>query len=241
MDWQSFTEINVLANKYFRDRRFSMKGIPNKLRAISDQYLMSKGIDQSVAPISIMADDFQQHVQARKRDKTKAAEVEHAIRHYIDINLDEDPELFASFAQAIEEILKNFKGNWKEIYEELEKLREQIRNREKEATYGLDRKRQMPFFRIFRAELFENRDLSEDEIAQNVNLIQHMFQLVVNEIKLTGFWDSVPAQNKLKAELQKMLLSAEFNRLPHIIAKRAELISRIMELAKTEHFKIVQD
>ncbi len=240
-DWQSFTEINVLANKHFRDQRFSMKGIPNKLRAIADEYLVSKGIDQSVAPISIMADDFQQHVQTRKRDKTKAAEVEHAIRHYIDINLDEDPELFASFAQAIEEILKNFRGNWKQIYEELEKLREKIRNREKEATYGLDRKRQMPFFRIFKAELFDNRDLTEDEIAQNVNLTQHVFQLVVNEIKLTGFWDSVPAQNKLKAELQKLLLSPEFVHLPQIVTKRMALISRIMELAKTEHFKIVRD
>ena len=99
----------------------------------------------------------------------------------------------------------------------------------------------MPFFRIFKAELFDNRDLTEDEIAQNVNLTQHVFQLVVNEIKLTGFWDSVPAQNKLKAELQKLLLSPEFVHLPQIVTKRMALISRIMELAKTEHFKIVRD
>jgi type I restriction enzyme R subunit len=58
---------------------------------------------------------------------------------------------------------------------------------------------------------------------------------------LTGFWDSTPAQLKLKAELQKMLLSPEFNKLPNIVIKRNELISRIMELAKTNHFKIVTD
>lgn len=99
----------------------------------------------------------------------------------------------------------------------------------------------MPFFRIFKAELFENRDLNEDEIAQNVNLTQHVFNLVATEIKLTGFWDSTPAQAKLKGELQKLLLSPEFNKLPNIILKRTELISRIMELAKTNHFKIVND
>ena len=167
-DWKAFTEINALANKHFRDNRFSMKGIPPKLRGIADEYLISKGIDQSVAPISIIADDFQEHVKTKERTKTKAAEVEHAVRHYIDINIDEDPELFASFAEALEEILQNFKGNWKLIYEELEKLREKIKNREKEETYGLDRKKQMPFFRIFKAELFANRDLNEDEIALNV-------------------------------------------------------------------------
>lgn len=241
-DWKAFTEINALANKHFRDGRFSMKGIPPKLRAIADEYLVSKGIEQQVAPISIIADDFFNKVVAtKKREKTKAAEVEHAIRHFINLNIDEDPELFASFAQALEEILKNFKGNWKLIYEELEKLREKIKNREKEETYGLDRKKQMPFFRIFKAELFDNRDLTEDEIARNVNLTQHIFNLVATEIKLTGFWDSTPAQLKLKAELQKMLLSPEFKDLPNIIIKRNEIISRIMELAKTNHFKIVNE
>ncbi len=240
-DWKAFTEINELANKHFRDQRFSMKGIPPKLRGIADEFLKSRGIEQTVAPISIIADDFQKGVNSKKRDKTKAAEVEHAIRHYIDINLDEDPELFASFSEALEKILENFKGNWKAIYEELEKLREKIRNREKEETFGLDRKKQMPFFRIFKAELFGNRTLTEDEIAQNVNLTQHIFNLVATEIKLTGFWDSTPAQLKLKAELQKLILSPEFKTIPNIITKRNELISRIMELAKTNHFKIVTD
>lgn len=241
-DWKAFTEINALANKHFRDGRFSMKGIPPKLRAIADEYLISKGIEQQVAPISIIADDFfSKVVTNKKREKTKAAEVEHAIRHFIDLNIDEDPELFASFAKALEEILQNFKGNWKVIYEELEKLREKIKNRKKEETYGLDRKKQMPFFRIFKAELFDNRELSEDEIARNVNLTQHIFNLIATEIKLTGFWDSTPAQLKLKAELQKMLLSPEFKDLPNIITKRNEIISRLMELAKTNHFKILND
>lgn len=241
-DWKAFTEINALANKHFRDGRFSMKGIPPKLRAIADEFLISKGIEQQIAPISIIADDFFDRVVAtKKREKTKAAEVEHAIRHFIDLNIDEDPELFASFSKALEEILQNFKGNWKVIYEELEKLRERIRNREKEETYGLDRKKQMPFFRIFKAEIFDNRDLSEDEIARNVNLTQHIFNLVATEIKLTGFWDSTPAQLKLKAELQKILLSPEFKDLPKIIIKRNEIISRIMELSRTNHFKIINE
>jgi type I restriction enzyme R subunit len=241
VDWKSFTEINALAEKHFRDQRFSMKGIPPKLRAIADEFLISKGIDQSIAPISIIADDFQKHVNTKKREKTKAAEVEHAIRHFIDINIDEDSELFASFSQAIEEILKNFKGNWKKIYEELEKLREKIKNREKEQTYGLDRKKQMPVFRIFKTELFDNRELTDDEIAQNVNLTQHVCNLVVNEIRLTGFWDSPPAQNKLRAELQKLLLSVDFIEYPHISSKYKELISRVLEHAKANHFKMIQN
>lgn len=239
-DWRSFTEINILANTHFRDDRFSMKGVPPKLRAIADEFLKSKGIEETVKPISIIADDFQKNVKNKKRDKTKAAEVEHAVRHYIDVNIDEDPELFASFSEEMERILIENKGNWKVIYELLEKLREKIKNREKEETYGLDRKKQMPFFRIFKAEIFENRDLNEDEIAQNVNLTQHLFNLVATELKLTGFWDSIPAQTKLRAEIQKLLLQPEYSKLPNVVAKRKAIASRIMEVAKSNHYRIIE-
>lgn len=239
-DWRSFTEINTLAMTHFRDDRFSMKGIPPKLRAIADEFLKSRGIEETVKPISIIADDFQKNVKSKKRDKTRAAEVEHAVRHYIDVNIDEDPELFASFSESLEMILVQFKGNWRAIYEELEKLREKIKNREKEETYGLDRKKQMPFFRIFKKELFDNRELSEDEISQNINLTQHLFNLVATELKMTGFWDSIPAQNRLKAEIQRLFISPEFSHLPNIVKNRKSITSRAMEVAKSNHYKIIE-
>ncbi len=104
-DYQSFCQINELAHKHFRDARLSMRGIPAKLRSITDEFLKSKGISQKVAPISILDAEFQKDVSTRKRSKTKAAEVEHAIRHFIDLNIDEDPELFSSFATELERIL----------------------------------------------------------------------------------------------------------------------------------------
>ena len=98
--------------------------------------------------------DFQKQAQQRNRTKTKAAEVEHAIRHHIDVNYDEDPELFASFAKEIERILTEFAGNWDAIWQEMEKLRQKLMAKEKEETHGLDRKREMPIFRAIKAELF---------------------------------------------------------------------------------------
>ena len=59
----------------------------------------------------------------------------------------------ASFAEALAEIFEEFRNNWKKIYEELEKLRQRIIECGKEPTYGLHRKKQMPFFRMFRREL----------------------------------------------------------------------------------------
>jgi len=230
-DYQALTEINVLAGKHFRDARLSMRGIPPKLRGLTDQYLESRGIEVKVAPISILDEDFESQVGTHKRTKTKAAEIEHAIRHHLDVDLDDDPELQASFAEVLTKIFEEFRDNWDKIYEELEKLRERILSASKEPTYGLHRKKQMPFFRMLRREIFGEAELDEDQVAKLVDLTQQLFNIVECELKLIGFWESIPARNRLKAELQKTLLQPEFKKLPEVVQKRARLISRIMEIA----------
>jgi len=249
-DYNALYEINILAGKHFRDQRLSMKGIPPKLRTITDQYLESKGIDQKVKPISILDEDFQKNIDQRSRAKTKAAEVEHAIRHHLDIELDDDPDLQASFVEALTQILQEFQDNWKRIYEELEKLRQRIVNANKEPTYGLHRKKQMPFFRMLRRELFDmdlvkdadelkvaetspRYGLSEDDtISHLVALTQSVSLVVERELKLVGFWESIPARNKLKAEIQKTLLQPSFVRLPNLAKRYNTIISRVMEIAE---------
>lgn len=238
-DWLMLTEINALAMKHISDSRLSMKGITPKLVAIANKYLIDKGIDEKVKPISIMAEDFIKDAQKRKTDKSRAAQVEHAIRNYIEINIDEDPELFASFAEAIEQILKDFAGNWKKIYEELEKIREKIRNREREVTYGLDRKAQMPFFRILKKELWGDNTLTEDEIGKNVELTTAVFEVLHTELQLVGFWESPSASIGLREKILNILLLPEFCTLPNIVAKRSEIISRVMEIARAKHSTIL--
>jgi len=238
-DMFRFTELNVLAGQHFRDSRMSMKGIPAKLRSITDEFLKSKGIEQKVEPISIMDENFFEHVKTKQRTKTKAAEVEHAIRHFIDINFTEDPELYASFAEALAEILREFKNNWDEIYRRLEELRKKIIDKEKEPTYGLHRKKQMPFFRIFKKEFYgDNYELNEEEITLLVGVTKEVFEKVKLEIGAIGFWRNIPSQNRLKGEIVDILISEEMGlirNIPDLFSRRNEIASRIMELAKSNH------
>ena len=230
--FQALTAINVLAGKHFRDSRLSMKDIPKKLRSITDEYLESQGIELKVEPISILDEDFEKQVGKRVRTKTRAAEVEHAIRHHIDVDIDDDPELQVSFAEALAMIFEEYHDNWDMIYEELEKLRKRIISAGEEQTYGLHKKKQMPFYRCFKRELFEEIELDENQISSLVDLTQQVFLIVDRELRLTGFWESIPARNKLKAEIQQTLLSENFSVLPNIVEKRRMIISRIMEIAE---------
>ena len=119
-NYQRLTEINVLAGKHFRDDRLSMKGIPAKLRQITDVFLASRGIEVKVEPISILDEDFQKEVAGRNRTKTKAAEIEHAIRHHLDIELNDDPDLRPLSPRRCRRFLKSsgtigirYSKNWK--------------------------------------------------------------------------------------------------------------------------------
>ena len=248
-DYKALAEINVLAGKHFRDQRLSMKGIPANLRAITDAYLESQGIDVKVPPISILDEDFQKGVGEHRRTKTKAAEIEHAIRHHLDVDLDDDPDLRASFAEALAVIFEQFRDNWHKIYEELEKLRTRIINASNEPTYGMHRKKQMPFFRMFQRDLIGADKATvgqsqvaeqhavygiddEDRISYLVDLTQQITLVVERELKLAGFWESIPARNKLKAESQKTLLASKFAKMPDLIKNRAHIISRVMEISE---------
>ncbi len=231
-DYTAWSEINVLAGKHFRDGRMSMKGVPEKLRGIADAHLESKGIEVKVEPISILDDDFEREVAQHSRAQTRAAEVEHAIRHHLDVDLNEDPELQASLAAALDGIMQQFLDNWDQIHVELERLRERIKRIETEPTYGLHRKKQMPLFRALRRELFMDRELTDDEVAVLVDLTQQVFLTIERELSLTGFWGSIPARNKLQADIQRILLSERFVKLPGLPAKRKEIIARLMEIAE---------
>jgi type I restriction enzyme, R subunit len=76
-------------------------------------------------------------------------------------------------------------------------------------------------------------------VAQNVALTQQVFMVIEQELQLTGFWESIPASNKLQSEIQKILLSPDFIKLPNIVQNRKRIISRIMELAKKNNDTIL--
>jgi SWI2/SNF2 ATPase len=214
--------------------------IPEKLLQLTDTYLQSQGIDQKVKPISILDENFERDVVATKqRTKNKAAAIEHALRHHIDIELDDDPDLQASFAAALAVILSEFQDNWDRIYLELEKLRQRLKDTEKEPTYGLHKKKQMPFFRMFKRECFGDADLDDDTISLSVALTQEVFIVVERELKLAGFWESIPARKKLEADIQTVLLSPSFNTIADLFAKRKQMIGKVMEIAEKNHDRIL--
>ena len=233
--FEELAAINVMAGRHFQDQRMSLRGIPEKLRAIVDEYLTSLGVTTKVEPLSITDEGFEQQFAHLRTTKAKAAGIEHAIRHHIDVSLSQDPVLYASFAEALNQILQANADNWEEIYRLLEALRNKIKNKDQEPTYGLRPRSEMPTFRILRSELIgAGADApTEDQISGLVTLTQQLVHHFRTELSLSVFWDNIPAQNRLRTELTDTIISAEHRAtFPNAFAQRKEITTRLLEYAR---------
>jgi type I restriction enzyme, R subunit len=128
--------------------------------------------------------------------------------------------------------LQEYAGNWDAIAREMEKLRERLIALEQQETHGLDRKRQMPIFRLLQAELFGESQLTEPQVAQLVNLTQLLFLTIQREIRQAGFWSAPLKQKRLKGELQKVLLGRDYFSIGPMLSMYSVLLARLMEWAR---------
>ena len=79
-----------------------LKWASEKVRKLIDRHLLSLGIDTKVEEVSILSDEFNNKVDyLNKTPKSKASEMEHAIRWHIKVNLDKDPTLYNRFKDRL--------------------------------------------------------------------------------------------------------------------------------------------
>lgn len=233
-DLNRFADINTQAREHLRDGRISMKGVSEKLRRITDEYLNSKGVDVKVEPISILDDKFFEQVQTRTRERTKAAEMEHAIRHFIDLTMNDDPELYASFADELQKILLGFEQNWNEIYRQLEELRNKIKNAQNENTFGLNRRTQMPIFRKLHALAYDRKEnLSDDEISNLTVWTKDIYGMLKVELGNVGFWMNAASVSRLKGEIANYI-AENCSSIPSAFSNRNVIAQEILSWANDD-------
>jgi type I restriction enzyme R subunit len=92
-------------------------------------------------------------------------------------------------------------------------------------------------FNLFHKELFDNRDLTADENYQTWYITDEIIKEVKNNVFEAHFWEYLVYTNRLKAEIQKIILSNEFIEMPNIISKRVFLINEITEIAHNKYCK----
>lgn len=259
-DLKILSFIKETARNRYRDDKFSIKDASNKVRQIVEEYLISEGIDPKIPPTPLLDEEFLEKLP-KISSKAKAQQLRFAIAEYIESHWEEDPELYERFSDRLKRLLEEYKENWEALYEELEKLREDLKKgREVEPTFGLDPKKEMPFFGLLKDQIFGKKplnELSNDELDFLINTTRDLVEIIKREVKIVDFWESTQKQKRLKSYIISHLLEkipspkdkdGEFvvrsgtenyyhsPYLQNIYNKRNEIAQKLLELAD-HHFR----
>ena len=131
--------------------------------------------------------------------------------------------------------MEEYRENWEEIVRELEKLREDMKKgREAENTFGLDPKKEMPFFGVLKMSLFGKEpieNLTEENIGLLLDLTKDVLSILEREITVEDFWDNSNRIKRVRSYIITQVLLPKGVERKLLKEKRNEIAQRIMELA----------
>lgn len=229
-----------IRNRY-KDPTLDLKWAKPKIRKMIDAHLQTLGIDSKVPPVSLLSDDFLKEVNKMGNNtKSKASEMEHAIRRHIKVNLDKDPGLYRRFLKRMEEILERYKGNWDSIVEQFEEMRKEMAKGRKGATEepGLS-EQELPFYDLLIINAYKDQAPDDEEKEALKSIVSSLVSQLQDAINKPNFWKGRDSEiRKLQGEIDDLL---DFSAIDALSSKHAKLSVEIMNLAKRRHQELTKE
>ncbi|MEU5632046.1 type I restriction endonuclease subunit R [Streptomyces rishiriensis] len=116
---RNWTLLQKRVRRHYRDAEggtFSVRAYGRKVRAMVADHLELSEIEQVIAPVSILAADFDEVVERIPDVRESAAEQVQALRYHLEERRQsEDRPVLRTLSEELEAILEQFAGRWEEI------------------------------------------------------------------------------------------------------------------------------
>jgi type I restriction enzyme R subunit len=233
--------IYARARNRYQDAPVLGKDVGAKVRKLIDEHVISLGIDPQIPPVAVTDDDFENSVRREEGARAQASKMEHAIRAHIRQHMDEDPELYQSFADRLNHLLQELGNQWTELVTQLGGLVSDVR-----AKQGGDQDKVgdvpeyvAPFLRsvlAFKGEVADSTQLTRLKDA-TVDLVE----FIVGELKtVPNMWSStrMADQEALAANVFEQLQSVR----PRLFTnpEADALVKQLMDLARNNHDALIK-
>ena len=235
-DLKALGKIVIGARNRYRDEQLNLVGCGEKVRQLIEEHVRATGVDPRVPPTKLFDVEFEQVLAAQSNDRSKASEVEHAIKEYLKVNLDDDPEYYKSLSHRLEEIIQKCHEKWDELLQQLLLFRDDIEvNRGKQASdLGLD-KTEFAFYGVLMAEV--TNSLGEDAVDEStheqvLDLTKNLVAEFQEATKIVGFFDKWDEKASVKLKIRRAILDQPFGTKALVNA----VTERFLELGK-RHLK----
>ena len=135
-------KIRGTARARYRDDRLDLSGCGEKVRKLIADAVVAAGIQILVKEVQLFSPEFEEKVAALATDDAKASEMEHAIRHEINVRVEENPVFYQSLRERLEEIIAERRQERMDSAEQLSllsSLRDDLKDEQTRAQdIGLD-------------------------------------------------------------------------------------------------------
>ena len=81
-------------------------GLVRKVRELIEEHVYATGIDPKIPPMDLLAPGYKEKLNEHKSSESKASEITNAIKHHINIKVEEDPEYYKKLSERLEEIIQ---------------------------------------------------------------------------------------------------------------------------------------
>ncbi|GHJ31545.1 type I restriction enzyme [Streptomyces hygroscopicus subsp. sporocinereus] len=120
---QAWTLLQKRVRRHYRDAPggdFSVRGYGRKVRALIADHLELPEINETIAPVSILAADFDEIVDRIPDVRESAAEQVQALRYHLEERAQRDDRpVYRKLSEELEEVLREFDGRWDKIKERI--------------------------------------------------------------------------------------------------------------------------
>jgi type I restriction enzyme R subunit len=234
-DLRFLGKVNHGARNRYRDSQLDLAGMGEKVRRLIDEHIRATGVDPKIPPVDLLATDFKQRLQEHKSDRAKASEIEQAIKHHIEVNLEQDEEYYKSLSEKLKSIIERHQEHWDELVQLLLDFRDGIEsNRKKQADdLGLS-ETEFAFHNILAAEITRltgNEAIDESTHDEVVQVTQDLVTMLEEATAIVDFFNKQDEIRRVKQRIKRRILETSFDD-PGL---RKVVMDRFMELAQVKY------
>lgn len=208
-DARTLAFLQARARNLYRDKSPLVgRGFGDKIRRFVDDHLLSLGIDPDAALPSITDFDFEERVEEEISDRSRALQMEFALRSYLKEHAAQDPPYVRGLEGRLDELTGTLDGRWRELAAELRALVREVKSGRHESDTPLDLATEAPFLRILRRELRRQGEASTEQLAALVPITVRLVEHIRQEVRLVDFWRSSQKQDALRKSIVEILNEA---------------------------------
>lgn len=231
-DLKKLGKIAIGARNLYRDEQLDITGVGEKVRGLIEEHVYATGIDPKIPPMDLLAPGYKEKLNEHKSSESKASEITNAIKHHINIKVEEDPEYYKKLSERLEEIIQKHENRWDEIVQLLLDLRDNIEvNHKKDAEdLGLSQT-ELAFYNILISELDDDQKNDEATLVKAKSVVSSLVELLDEASLIVDFFNKWTEQKRIKKNIKRLIIENFDESLVEQVS------SRFMDLAKTKFDK----